>query len=89
MMRVVCPCVTLTLYDVSQALCIQQVFQASHLLLQLTHQTVVGVLVDHSVTADLFGTISVPGGMEVIEVKKLLRYKSVIPQALHTELMTI
>lgn len=89
MMTVVCPCVTLTLYDVSQALRKQQVFQASHLLLQLTHQTVVGVLVDHGVTADLFGAISVPGGTEVIEVKKPLRYRSVIPQALHTELMTI
>lgn len=53
---------TLTLYDVSQALCIQQVLEASHLLFQLTHQTVVGVLVDHSVTADLFGSISVADG---------------------------
>lgn len=62
------PCAALTLYDVSQALRVQQVFEASHLLFQLTHQTVVGVLVDHSVTADLFGTISIPGG-GVIEVK--------------------
>lgn len=56
---------TLTLDDVSQALCIQQVFEASHLLLQLTHQAVVGVLVDHGVAADLFGAISVPAGTEV------------------------
>lgn len=63
-------CKKLTLYDVSQALCIQQVFEASHLLLQLTHQTVVGVLVDNSVTADLFGTISVTAGTKVTEVKK-------------------
>ena len=63
------PC-ELTLYDVSQALCIQQVLEASHLFFQLTHQTVVGVLIDHSIAADLFGTISVPGGAEVTEVRK-------------------
>lgn len=73
-------CVTLTFYDVSQALCEQQVFEASHLLFQLTHQAVVGVLVDHSVTADLFGTISIPGGIEVNKVMRM------IPPALHTEL---
>lgn len=59
--------VTLTLYDVSQALGVQQILETSHLLLQLTHQSVVGVLVDHSVAADLFGTISVPGVKEVTE----------------------
>lgn len=74
-MRVVFPPVTLTLYDVSQALCIQQVLEASHLLFQLTHQTVVGVLVDHGVAADLFGTIGIPGGTKVTEVKKPLSYK--------------
>lgn len=52
--------VTLTLDDVSQALRIQQVFEAGHLLLQLTHQPVVGVLIDHGVTADLFSTIGIP-----------------------------
>lgn len=51
---------TLTLNDVAQALCVQQVFETSHLLFQLTHQAVVGVLVDHGVAADLFGTIGVP-----------------------------
>lgn len=59
--------VTLTLYDVSQALGVQQILETSHLLLQLTHQSVVGVLVDHSVAANLFGTISVPGVKEVTE----------------------
>lgn len=56
---------TLTLYDVSQTLSHQQVSEAGHFLLQLTHQTVAGVLVDHSVTADLFSTISVPGRTKV------------------------
>lgn len=50
----------LTLDDVSQPLGVQQVFETSHLLLQLAHQAVVGVLVDHCVAADLLGTISVP-----------------------------
>ena len=78
----ICVCVwvcvflrTLTLYDVSQALCVQKVLEASHLLLQLTHQTVAGVLVDHGVAADLFGTVSIPGGREVTEVKKPLSCK--------------
>lgn len=64
-MTVVFSIVTLTLYDVSQALCKQQVLEPSHLLLQLAHQTVVRVLVDDSVAADLFGTVSIPGGTEV------------------------
>lgn len=53
---------TLTLYDVSQALRVQQIFETSHFLFQFTHQAVVGVLVDHGVAANLFSTISVPGG---------------------------
>lgn len=78
--------VSLTLYDVSQTLSVQQVFKASHLLFQLTHQAVVGVLIDHSVTADLFGAISVPGRTETMQVKKQLRQnlKSTIPMSLHT-----
>lgn len=51
---------TLTLDDVSQTLRVQQVFKASHFLFELTHQPVVGVLVDDGVAADLFGTISIP-----------------------------
>lgn len=50
----------LTLNDVTQALSVEQVLQAGNFLLQLTHQSVVGVLVDDSVAADLLGTVSVP-----------------------------
>lgn len=50
----------LTLNDVPQALRIQEVLQARHFLLQLTHQPVVGVFIDDSITADLFGAVSVP-----------------------------
>lgn len=59
--------VTLTLYDVSESLSVQQVFEASHLLFQLADQAVVGILVDHSVTADLFRPIRVPEGTEAID----------------------
>lgn len=52
--------VTLTLDYVSQPLCVQQVFETCHFLFQLTHQAVVGVLIDHSVATDLFGTVSIP-----------------------------
>ena len=87
--RFVSLCATLTLDDVSQALCIQQVSEASNLLLQLAHQTVVGVLVDHGVTADLFGAISVPGGKEGMEVKKPLSFKTCFLRLYNNLLMTI
>lgn len=51
---------TLTLNDVAQALSEQQVFEAGHLLFQLSHQTVVRVLVDDGVAADLLGAVGVP-----------------------------
>lgn len=60
------PLNTLTLDDVSQALGVQQVFEASHLLLQLAHQAVVGVLVDHGVAADLLGAVSVPAITSIV-----------------------
>lgn len=53
--------VELTLDDVTQALRIQEVLQPRHLVLQLTHQSVVGIFVYDGVTADLFGTVSIPG----------------------------
>lgn len=71
---------TLTLYDVSQALGIQQVFEASHLLLQLTHQTVVGIFIDHSVAANLFGAIGIPESRE-----DGTRLQSMIQQVVPTE----
>ena len=61
--------VVLTLNDVPQALGQQQVSEPRHLVLQLPHQPVVGVLVDHSVAADLLGPVRVPvgggGGVQV------------------------
>ena len=49
----------LTVQDVSQALGAEQVLQSSHLILQVTHQLVVGVLVDHRVTLDVLGAVRV------------------------------
>ena len=51
----------LTLDDVPQALGEQQLLEPGHLLLQLPHQSVVGVLVDHGVAADLLGAVGVSG----------------------------
>lgn len=50
----------LTFNDVAQALSVEQVLQPGHFLLQLSHQSVVGVLVDDSIAADLLRTVSVP-----------------------------
>lgn len=55
---------THTLNDVTQTLSIQEVFESGHFLFQLPHQSIVGILVDYSVTADLFGTVSIPGDMK-------------------------
>ena len=60
---------TLTFDYVSQTLRIQQVFEASHFLFELTHQPVVGVLIDNSVAADMFVTISIP---EATKIKNVL-----------------
>ena len=51
---------SLTVDDVPQALGAEEVFQTGHLLLQLAHQPVVGVLVDHSVAANLFCSVCIP-----------------------------
>lgn len=51
---------SLTFNDVAQALSIEQVFQARHFLLQLAHQSVVGVLIDDGIAADLLCTVSIP-----------------------------
>ncbi|TNN74192.1 hypothetical protein EYF80_015637 [Liparis tanakae] len=46
------------------ALGAEEVFQTGHLLLQLTHQPVAGILVDHGVAADLFGAVCVSADMK-------------------------
>lgn len=65
------PAWTLTLNDVSQTLRIQQVFKASHFFFELAHQAVVGVLIDNSVAADLFGTVGVPEVTEIVSSNDL------------------
>lgn len=50
----------LTLNDVAKALGEEEVFQSGHLLFKLTHQSVVGILVDDSVATDLFGSVCIP-----------------------------
>jgi hypothetical protein len=57
----------LTVYDISQTLSKEEVLEATHLLLQLTHQTVVGVLVDNSITADLLSAVCIPERMKTIK----------------------
>lgn len=51
----------LTLRDVAQALGVEQVAQAGHLVLEFTDELVIGVLVDDGVAADLLGPVGVPG----------------------------
>lgn len=43
-----------------QALGSEEVFQTTHLLFQLSYQSVVGILIDHCITVDLFGTVCIP-----------------------------
>ena len=50
----------LTINDVTQALGEEEIFQTRHLLLQLADQSVVGILVDDGVAANLFGAVCVP-----------------------------
>lgn len=54
--------VILTLNDVSQALGQQQVPETRHLILELPHQAVAWIFVDHGVAADLLGSVCVPVG---------------------------
>lgn len=60
----------LTLNDVTQSLGIQQVFQARHLLFELTHQSVIRILIDDGVTANLFGTVGIPKDKKKINKPK-------------------
>lgn len=58
------PCshgVRLTVQDVSKALSTEQLLQTSHFILQVTHQLVVGVLVDDGVALDVLGSVGVAG----------------------------
>lgn len=53
-----CGC-ALTVQDVSQALSAEQLLQSGHFVLQLTHQLIVGILIDNSVAFDVLGSVSV------------------------------
>ncbi len=50
----------LTLDDVTQALGIEEVLQTGHLIFQLTHQTVIRIFIDHSITTDLLSPVCIP-----------------------------
>lgn len=52
----------LTVQDVAQSLGAEQVLQSRHFVLQVSYQLVVGVLVDDSVTLDVFSPVSVTAG---------------------------
>lgn len=54
-----CQSVRLTVQDVSQALGSEQLLQTGHFVLQVTHQLVVGILVDDGVALDVLGSVSV------------------------------
>lgn len=51
--------VRLTIQDVSKALGTEQLLQTSHFVLQVTHQLVVGILVDDGVALDVLGSVSI------------------------------
>lgn len=56
------PCrqsIGLTVQDVSKALGTEQFLQTSHFVLQVTHQLVVGILVDDGIALDVLGSVSV------------------------------
>lgn len=54
-----CQGVRLTVQNVSKALGTEQLLQTSHFVLQVTHQLVVGILVDDGVALDVLGSVSV------------------------------
>lgn len=54
-----CDSIKLTVQDVSQALGTEQFLQSGHFILQLTHQLIVGILIDDSITFDVLGSVSI------------------------------
>lgn len=52
--------IKLTVQDVSQALGTKQFLQTRHLVLQVTHQLVVGILINNSIAFDVLCPVSVP-----------------------------
>lgn len=51
-----------TIYDISQALGIQQVSEASHFIFKFSDQLVVGILINDSIASDLLSTICISVG---------------------------
>lgn len=49
----------LTVQDVAKALGTEQLLQTSHFFLQVTHQLVVGILIDDSIAFDVLSSVSV------------------------------
>ena len=54
-----CDSIKLTVQDVSQALGTKQFLQSRHFILQVTHQLVVGILIDDSIAFDVLSTVGV------------------------------
>lgn len=54
-----CDGIKLTVQDVSQALGTEQLLQSSHFVLQITHQLIVGILIDDSIAFDVLSSVSI------------------------------
>lgn len=54
-----CDNIKLTVQDVSQALGTEQLLQSSDFILQVTHQLVVGILIDDSIAFNVLSSVGV------------------------------
>ncbi len=54
-----CDGIKLTVQDVSQALGTEQFLQSSHFILQVTHQLIVGILIDDSIAFDVLSSVGI------------------------------
>lgn len=55
--------------EIAESLRQQELFESVHLVFQLSDQTSVWILVDNSVTLDLFGPVGIP-----VEERRVRRY---------------
>lgn len=54
-----CDSIKLTVQDVSQALGTEQFLQSRDFILQVTHQLIVGILIDDSIAFDVLRSVSI------------------------------
>jgi len=54
-----CDGIKLTVQDVSQTLGMEKFLQSSHFILQVTHQLIVGILIDDSIAFDVLSSVSI------------------------------